>query len=326
MQDNPEQEEGRRRAASPAHIMKKHFFGKHARKDLPLHMMMLPGVILIAIFSYGPMFGLVMAFQRFSPQKGFFHSEWVGLENFRYVLNLPNFWQVIGNTLFISVFKIIGSIVVPVVVTLLLNELLGIKLKRTLQTIIYFPHFLSWIILGGILIDILSPSEGIFGSAAAALGIKPVYFLGDKNWFPITMIISEIWKEFGYGTVVYFAALAGIDPVLYEAAQIDGAGRWKQAIHITLPGLYPTIFLMAVLALGTILNAGTNGFEQIFNLYSPQVYETGDILDTLVYRLGLGSAQFSVATAIGLFKSLISFVLMTGGYWLVKRTSGYEVL
>ena len=287
---------------------------------------MLPGVIIVLIFSYFPMFGLVMAFQKFSPKKGFLHSPWVGLSNFKYVLDLPNFWQVVNNTLLISVLKIIGNILVPVVITLLLNELVNVKFKRTIQTIIYFPHFLSWVILSGIFIDILSPSEGLVNMLITAVGLEPIYFLGNQQCFPITMIITDVWKEFGYGTVIYLAALTSINPTLYEAAKIDGAGRLKQIWHITLPGLQPTIMLMAVLSLGTILNAGTNGFEQIFNMYSPQVYKTGDILDTLVYRLGLGSAQFSVATAIGFFKSVFSFILMSIGYYLAKKTTGYQVL
>lgn len=299
---------------------------KTFKRDLPLHFMMIPGVIIILIFSYGPMMGLVMAFQKFSPSKGFLHSEWVGLANFQYVLSLPNFWEVIRNTLFISVLKIIGSIVVPVVVTLLLNEVRLSGVKRGVQTIVYFPHFLSWIILSGILIDFLSPSEGIVNKFLTVFGVDPIYFLGNKLWFPITMIFTEIWKEFGYGTIIYLATLTAIDPTLYESAKIDGAGYWKQMWHITLPGLKPTILLMSVLAMGTILNAGTNGFEQIFNMYSPQVFKTGDIIDTLVYRLGLGSAQFSVATAIGMFKSIISFVLMALGYYIAKKTSDYQIL
>ena len=296
------------------------------KRELPLHFMMVPGVIILLIFSYGPMLGLVMAFQNFSPSKGFLHSEWVGLANFKYVLGLPNFWEVIRNTLLISVLKIIGSILVPVIVTLLLNELRHSGLKRSVQTVVYFPHFLSWIILSGILIDFLSPSEGIVNKFLTVFGIQPVYFLGDKLWFPATMVLTEIWKEFGYGTIIYLAALTAIDPTLYESAKMDGAGHMRQVWHITLPGLKPTILLMTVLALGTILNAGTNGFEQIFNMYSPQVYKTGDIIDTLVYRLGLGGAQFSVATAIGMFKSVISFVLMTLGYYIAKKTAGYQIL
>lgn len=303
------------------------------RRELPLHLMILPGSILILIFSYLPMFGLVMAFQKFSPRRGFFGSEFIGLENFEYVFRLPGFWQIVYNTLLISILKIVLSIVVPVLVALLLNELSGRRFKRTVQTVIYFPHFLSWIILAGLFIDILSPSEGFVNSAIRLLGASPIYFLGDKQWFPYTMVLTDVWKEFGYGTIVYLAALTGIDPTLYEAAEIDGAGRLRQTINVTLPALMPTILLMVMLSLGSILNAGgtvsasgSSGFEQIYNLYSPQVYETGDILETLVFRLGLGSGQYSVATAIGLLKSLITLVLMSFGYWLAKKTANYEIL
>lgn len=296
------------------------------KRNIPLHLMMLPGVILVLVYAYGPMFGLVMAFQNFSPSKGFLHSDWVGLDNFRYILSIPTISEVIRNTLVISILKIVLGIVVPVVVTLMLNELRLRRLKRGIQTIIYFPHFLSWIILAGIFIDILSPSEGVVNKIITVFGFKPVYFLGDQTWFPISMILTDTWKEFGYGTIVYLAALSGINPTLYEAAQMDGAGRWKQMWHITLPGLMPMIMLMSVLALGNILNAGTNGFEQIFNLYSSQVYKTGDILDTLVFRVGMQNAQFSVATAIGLFKAVISFIFITTGYFVANKALGYKIL
>lgn len=295
-------------------------------RELPLHLMMLPGVVLVLIYSYGPMLGLVMAFQKFSPSRGFFGSAWVGLDNFRYILSIPTFPEVIRNTLIISVLKIVLGILVPVIVTLLLNELRLRRFKRSVQTIIYFPHFLSWIILAGIFIDTLSPSEGIVNKLLVAFGLEPIFFLGDQTWFPITMVVTDIWKEFGYGTIVYLAALSGISPTLYEAGEIDGAGRWKQMWHITLPGLMPMIMLMSVLALGNILNAGTNGFEQIFNLYSSQVFKTGDILDTLVFRIGLQNAQFSVATAMGLFKAVISFVFMTAGYFIANKALDYKVL
>lgn len=303
------------------------------RSELPLHLMLLPGVILTLIFSYGPMFGLVMAFQNFSPKKGLFRSEFAGLKNFEYVFNIPEFWQIIQNTLYISVLKILLGIIVPVIIALLLNEVVSKKFKKTVQTVIYFPHFLSWIILGGLLIDILSPSEGMVNHFIKMLGGNPIFFLGDKNWFPLTMVISDVWKEFGYGTIIYMAALTSIDPTLYEAASIDGAGKFKQMLNITLPALWPTILLTLMLSLGGILNAGgtssaagSSGFEQIYNLYSPQVYETGDIIETLVFRLGLGNGQYSVATAIGLIKSIISFALMSFGYWIAKKKANYEII
>ena len=295
---------------------------KSRLQELPLHLMLLPGVICCLIFSYVPMFGIVMAFQKFVPAKGIFHSKWIGFDNFKYVFMMPNFLSVLWNTIFIAVMKIIAGLVIPILFALLLNEVGKALFKKTIQTIIYFPYFLSWVILGGILIDILSPSSGIVNSFLGIFGIKPIFFLGNERWFPFTLVITDTWKHFGYGTIVYLAALTGIDPSLYEAAMIDGANRWKQTVHVTLPGIYPIVTLMVVLSLGNILNAG---FEQVFNLYSPQVYSTGDIIDTLVYRIGLVDAQYSVATAIGLFKSLISFILIVLSNKLANKYAGYRV-
>ncbi len=295
--------------------------GKKLRQ-LPLHIMVIPGVILTFIYHYIPMAGIIMAFQKFVPAKGFFKSKWVGLDNFEYMMDLPNIKSVIFNTISISLMKIIVGLIVPVIFALLLNEMRREKYKRTLQTIIYFPHFLSWVILGGIFIDVLSPSSGIVNQILGFFGIDPIFFLGDEKWFPFTLVITNTWKNFGYDTIVYLAALTSIDMALYEAAYVDGAGRWKQTLHVTLPGILPIVTLMTVLALGNILNAG---FDQVFNLYSPQVYSTGDILDTLVYRIGLIDAQFSVATAVGLFKSVISLVLILISNKLANKYAGYRI-
>lgn len=284
--------------------------------------MLLPGVILVFIYSYIPMIGNLMAFQKYNPRKGIFGSEWVGLDNFEYVFALPDTLPAIRNTLIIASAKIILSIIVPLIFALLLNEVRIRSLRSIVQTIANFPHFLSWVILSGILIDILSPSEGIVNTIITLFGGKPIYFLGNKTWFPITLVLSETWKEFGYGAIIYLAALTAIDPDLYQAAQVDGANRWQQTIYITLPGISSTIVLVAVLSLGNILNAG---FEQVFNLYSPQVYDTGDILDTLVYRIGIEQAQYSIATAVGLFKSVVSFILLSISYWLAYRFTDYRI-
>lgn len=295
---------------------------KKRLQELPLHLMILPGLICVFIFSYIPMFGIVMAFQKFVPAKGIFNSKWVGLANFEYMLNLPNIYSVLFNTVFIAVMKIIAGLIVPIVFALLLNEVGKDSFKRSIQTMIYFPHFLSWVILGGILIDVLSPSSGVVNQFLAVLGIEPIFFLGDEKWFPFTLVITDVWKNFGYNTIVYLAALTSIDPSLYEAATMDGANRWKQTLHVTIPGILPIVTLMTVLSLGNVLNAG---FEQIFNLYSPQVYSSGDIIDTLVYRIGLVDAQYSVATAIGLFKSIISFGLIVVSNKLANKYAGYRV-
>ncbi|RAV23073.1 ABC transporter permease [Paenibacillus contaminans] len=284
--------------------------------------MILPSLIIVLIFSYGPMAGVVIAFKKFLPAKGIFSSPWVGWENFEYVMLMPDTMRVMTNTIVIAVMKMVLGLIVPVTAALLLNEVRKAAFRRTFQTLVYLPHFLSWVILSGILIDILSPTSGIVNQALGWFGIEPIYFLGDNHWFRFTIVLSDIWKEFGFGTIVYLAALTGISPTLYEAAEADGAGRLRQIWHISLPGMTPIVVLMAVLSLGNILNAG---FDQIFNLYSPQVYESGDIIDTLVYRLGLQQFQYGVATAVGLFKSVISFILISVSYYLAYRLANYRI-
>lgn len=293
-----------------------------SHKELPLHIMVLPAFILVFIFNYLPMFGIIIAFQDFKPVNGFLGSKFVGLENFKYILQFPDIFQVMWNTVYIAFMKIIGNIIVPVTFALLLNELKIQSNKRVFQTIIYLPNFLSWVIISGLLIDILSPSQGIVNKVLSYAGAKPTFFLGDQNWFPYIMVITDIWKNFGFGTVIYLAALTGLDPCLYEAAITDGANRWKQTIHITLPGIKPIIILMTVLSIGNILNAG---FEQIFNMYNPMVYKTGDIIDTLVYRIGIVDTQYSPATAVGLFKSVVSFVFITLSYKLADKFANYRI-
>jgi len=292
------------------------------RNEHMYHLLLLPGVILVLIYQYVPMAGIVLAFKKFYPSKGMFGSPWIGLEHFRYMLDMPNITQVLWNTFFISTMKIVALAIVPVIFALLLNELKNQLVKRSIQTIVYFPHFMSWIILGGIFIDVLSPSEGIVNRLLQALGIDPIYFLGDKGWFPFTLVGTEVWKEFGYSAIVYLAALTGIDPSLYESAVVDGANRWKQTLYITLPSLVPMMVLMTILSMGNVLNAG---FDQVFNLYSPQVYATGDIIDTLVYRIGVQDAQYSVATAVGLFKSVVALILLSGSYALAYRYTDYRI-
>lgn len=293
------------------------------RKELPLHLMLLPGLVMIILFSYVPMAGVMIAFQKFIPAKGLFGDQkWVGLDNFEYVMNLPSFTQVLWNTLFISSLKLILGLIIPLVFAILLNELASNVIKRSVQTAIYLPYFLSWVVLGGILIDILSPSGGIVNEFLGWFGVSKIFFLGDNDWFPFTLIASDVWKNFGYGTIVYLAAITGIDPGLYEAATIDGANRWHKTWHITIPGIRMVIVLLSVLSLGQLLNAG---FDQVFNLYSPQVYESGDILDTFVYRIGLLDAQYGVAAAVGFFKSIISLTLISSSYFLAYRFAKYRI-
>lgn len=290
------------------------------KKQWQYHLMLLPGGLLVLIFSYIPLYGVIIAFQDYNPGMGF-SSPWVGLKNFQYLFSQPAFLRTIWNTFYIAFFKLIGGIVVPVVFALLLNELISNKLKRIFQTLIYIPNFLSWVIMAGVMMDLLA-QNGAFNELLTAIGFPVINFLGSPKVFPWTMIISDIWKGFGFGTVVYLAALTSIDPGLYESALLDGATRWQQIRYITIPLLMPTIILMTVLALGSVLNAG---FDQIFNLYSPIVYETGDIIDTYVYRLGIQQAQYSVGAAIGLFKSVVSCIMVGLSYILADKLAGYRI-
>ena len=293
------------------------------KRELPLHLMLLPGVLMILVFNYTTMAGLIIAFQRFIPSKGLFgDQEWVWFENFSYVFKLPGFTQALKNTIVIAFWKIVLGLLVPIVFALLLNEVRNRLFKRTVQTIVYLPYFLSWVVLGGIFIDMLSPSTGIVNQIIKALGGEEIFFLGDNRYFQGTLIATDIWKNFGYGAIVYLAAILGIDSNLYEAAQIDGANRWQQTWHVTLPGMKMIIVLMLVLSLGNVLNAG---FDQVFNLYNVSVYESGDILDTFVYRLGLLNAQYGPATAVGLFKSLVSTLFISVSYFLAYKIGDYRI-
>ena len=293
------------------------------RSSLPLHLMLIPGIIVIIIFHYIPLGGLIIAFQRFIPAKGMFGDQrWIGLENFQYIFTMPNMTNVLRNTVIIAFAKIVLGLLVPITVALLLNELSQPRLKKTIQTVIYFPHFISWIIFATIIQSLLSPSSGLVNRLLNALGMESIYFLADNRYFQGPIIFTDGWKNFGYGTVVYMASITSIDPNLYEAASIDGAGRWQQTLHVTLPGMRMIIVLMMVLSLGNVLNAG---FDQVYNLYSPVVYETGDIIDTMVYRLGLENAQFGPASAVSLFKSLVSMVFISTSYLIADKCFDYRL-
>ena len=305
--------------------MKKKGFADYIKNEWAFHVMLLPAVILLIVFAYFPMIGVVMAFQDFVPSGGlkqFFTSRWVGMENFQYIFALKEFRTALVNTLVIAIWKIITLIVVPLIFALLLNEVKNKVFKKSVQTIIYVPYFLSWVILGGILIDLLSPTNGIVNKIITSLGGESIYFLGDNRYIRGVMVITNIWKEAGYNTVIFLAALTGIDQSNYEAASIDGAGRWQQLLYITLPSIMPMIMLVTILGLGNVLNAG---FDQVFNLYSPITYEKADIIDTLVYRMGMRQLQYSVSAAIGLFRSAVSFVLIAISFTLAKKFANYEI-
>ncbi len=283
--------------------------------------MLIPAMILLILFSFIPMGGIVMAFQDYKPWLHISGSEWVGLDNFRYLFEREDSMQVIWNTLIIAVLKMIFNLLVPFIFAIMLNEVRKLAVQRTIQTLVYLPHFLSWVILGGILLDLLS-TDGFVNQILGNFGVQPIFFLGDNNWFRFTVILTDVWKEFGYNTIVFLAALAGINPSLYEAAEIDGANRWKQTRFITMPSLIPMVVVVGTLALGNVLNAG---FDQIFNLYNPLVYQKGDIIDTFVYRTAIQNGEMGFGTAIGLFKSGISMVLILVSYQLAKKWAGYRI-
>lgn len=285
--------------------------------------MLLPAVILVFIYMYVPMAGLVIAFEKFIPAKGLFGDQkWIGWDNFIYLYHLPGAINALRNTVIIAFFKIVLHLLIPVTVSILLNEVRNATFRRTAQTLIYLPHFLSWIIMGGILIDLLSPSGGLINNFLGLFGIEPIFFLGSNKYFRFTLISTDVWKEFGFNTIVYLAAITNIDPTQYEAATIDGANRFQRMIHVTLPNLRMIIVLMMVLSLGNVLNAG---FDQVYNLYSKQVYESGDILDTFIYRVGLIDAQFGVATAMGMFKSLVSTLFISVSYFAAYKFADYRI-
>lgn len=285
------------------------------------HIMLLPGLLLIFLMSLLPMSGVIIAFKNFNPGRGIWGSEWVGWENFDILFDNSSTMQIIQNTVIIAVAKMIAGLIVPIVFALLLNELRVRWFKRAVQTIVYLPHFLSWVILAGILKDMLS-LDGLINNFIGVFGLEPIMFLGSNDWFRPILVGTDVWKEFGFAAIVYLAALTSINPSLYEAADIDGASRWQKIRFITLPGITATIVLLATLSLQNILNAG---FDQVFNLYNPIVFESGDIIDTYVYRVGFQDLQYEVGTAIGLFKSAISFLLIIVAYRLASKYANYRI-
>lgn len=295
------------------------------RQHWMLYVMLLPALILLALFHYYPLWGLQIAFRKYNVAAGIAGSPWVGLRNFARFFNSRYAAQIIRNTLFIAIGKIIFGQLASITFALIINEVRHQWYKRGVQTVTTLPHFMSWIIIGGIAIRFLS-STGPLNKVLEAVGFSKVPFLTAPSTFPWTLIFSEVWKGFGFGAIIYLAALTAINPELYEAATVDGAGRFQRLLHITLPGISGTIALMACLNLGGILNAG---FEQVLVLYNPVVYKTGDIIDTFVFRVGfLGEGtlpDYSLGTAVGILKSAIGFFLIMLSYWLADRFANYRI-
>lgn len=281
-----------------------------------VYLIMLPGFITILLFRYFPILGNVFAFIDFNPIAGVFGSEWVGLRYFRELFAFEDLTMLLRNTFIISGMRLVFGFPVPIVLAILINDIGNSVLKRSVQSTVYLPHFVSWVVVATISIRILSPSGGLINNIITALGGEPVFFLSRPGLFRWILVVQGIWKEGGWGTVLYLAALSGIDPNLYEAAQIDGAGRWRQVLHVTLPGISSTIVILLILSVGRMIN---ENFQQIFLMMNPLVYDVGDVFETYVYRIGIVGGRFGYATAIGFFKSVVAFVMVVGANQVAKK-------
>jgi len=291
------------------------------RETWPMHLMMLGPVIMILIFAYVPMVGIVIAFQDYIPTKGFFGSEWINFENFDYMFMLPDIWQIIGNTLIISVLKIVTTIGASIIFALLISEVKSKTLNKVSQSVILFPWFISWVILGNIFKDAFG-LNGMVNQLIKSLGGNEVFFFGENGLFRGLLIGTNIWKDLGYNMVILLTAISGIDPTLYEAATIDGANKFQQKLKITLPSIMPMIVLLFTLALGGILNAG---FEQVLVLYNNAVLDSSEILDTYIFKISYYESQHSLGTAVGLFKSVVGTICLCTSYFLANKLAGYRI-
>ena len=291
-------------------------FCKDVIRDKWLYLLLLPGIVFLIIFRYIPIFGNVIAFMDYNPYDAA-QTTWVGLKHFQDLLTRPQFLQVFGNTLYISILKMVCGFPVPIILALMMNEMKNLKFKKVAQTLLYLPNFISWVVLAGLIMNMLDPDTGLVTGIINSITGEQVQVLTDTRYFVPMLIVTDIYKGAGWGTIIYFAALSGVDPQLYEAAEIDGARKWKQLLHITLPSITPTIVVMLILSCNNIVNAG---FDQIFMLYSALVYSVADIIDTYVYRIGIQNADYSFSTAAGLFKSVIAFVMILIVNTVAKKT------
>jgi putative aldouronate transport system permease protein len=280
---------------------------RDVRRDRWLYVFMVIPLAYFVIFKYIPMYGVIIAFKDFRIVRGIFGSAWVGLQQFQRLFRTPDFYKILRNTLFLNIIGLVLRWPVPIILAILLNEVRFSLFKRVNQSVLYLPHFISWVVLAGIFIQMLSPSTGVVNMILKALGLAPIYFMASNFWWPIMYVFSGIWQGAGWGSILYLAAISGIDPELYEAARIDGAGKLAQTWHITLPGIKATIAIMLILRMGGMMDVG---FEHIYNMMNPAVYEVSDVFSTYVYRIGIQGAQYSYTTAVGLFQSVVSLVLV----------------
>ena len=276
-------------------------------KNRYLYLLLLPCVCYFIIFHYVPRYGIIIAFKDFNFAKGIMGSPWVGLDNFRQMFGLEDFYNVFKNSISLSLLRLLFGFPAPIILALLINEFRNQKMKKITQTVIYLPHFISWVVIGGILVNFLSPSWGVVNMIIKAFGHEPIFFMAKKEYFKWMAVLTTIWKEAGWGTILYLAALTSIDPSLYEAAEVDGAGKFKRLIHITLPGIANTIVLLFILRTGTIMS---NGFEQILVLQNSANLSVSEVFETYTYRVGILGGRFSFATTVGLFTSVIGFIMI----------------
>ncbi|MGN0250966.1 MAG: ABC transporter permease [Oliverpabstia sp.] len=295
-------------------------FFKMLKKHRMFYLFLLPAVVMVFLFSYMPFWGILIAFKDFKMARGIMGSEWVGLEHFRKLFTDPNFYRVLKNTLIIGISTLLTTFPVTIIFTILVNEILNTKFKKVVQTVTYLPHFLSWVVVGTFAYQILSPSSGIVNTILVNLGIldKSVYFMAQPNMFVPIYLIVNLWKETGYSIVVYLAVISGIDTEQYEAVSIDGANRFQKILYVTLPAMLPTICVMLILNIGTII---TVGFDPIFNLYNDATYQTADVISTFVYRKGMVDAQFDYSTAVGLFQNVVSLTLVLLSNWFARKAN-----
>lgn len=300
-------------------VLKRNSGLRHLIHNPSLYLMLVPGLVFFILFRYIPLFGSVIAFQDYNIFKGMSGSSWVGMKWFNQMFTFPNFTRLLSNTLLISFYQLIFAFPAPIILACLLNEFRHTAIKRWVQTIIYLPHFLSWTIIFALVYSILSTQSGLLNHYLVQMGFEPINFLEKSSYFRSMIISTGMWKEMGWSTIIYLAALAGISPSLYEAATVDGAGRWKQFLHITIPGLLPATMILLLLKIGHILDTG---FEQIYVFLTPATYAVGDVIDTYTYRAGLLNGQYSFATAIGLFKSVVGFLMLIIANRISKSTTG----
>lgn len=313
--------EKKKGAAAPSRKSHRGFLGNLVYYK-EYYLMLIPGLLFFLVFCYGPMYGLAIAFQDYYPLKGVGGSAWVGFKHFKKLFSDPFFVSVLKNTLIISFYKILVCFPAPILLCLALNEIRHLRFKKLAQSVSYLPHFISWVVVSGIIIEFLSPSRGPINILLQELGLEPIFFVAEPRYFRGVLVISDLWKSIGWGSIVYLAAVTGVDPTLYEAAEMDGAGRVKKILHVTLPALVPIITVMFIMESGKVLN---DSFEQVYNFLTPSTYQVGDVISTFVYRMGIQKMQYSFTTAVDLFKNIVSFILVMATNYMARKTNDYAL-